>query len=246
MSEVPSAYSGPEDNTAASKRTHVEDVPVLDMELLPEVVTELASTSEQQAHQLADLAVVVSELGGSVATALDEVESLREFLLELQRNLAEREDLSRPNRWTWAFLTRDQAEQLWHELRWFVNHLITRYPLSSDVSIPPCWYQHTVAVDELSDLYAAWRMAYCSGDRPSEEMIAWRTRWMWPSLHTLHTQADWRECKAQRQHVEPTARQDPTDSGFDDFVRRCLVGTPHEHRRDLPWHEQNRREPPGA
>ncbi|MFD9701267.1 hypothetical protein [Lentzea sp. NPDC059081] len=235
MSESPFGQPESGDHETQPARTPAEDVPVLDLELLPQVVSELASTSEQQAHRLADLTGTVSELGGTIATALDELESVRAFLLELHTNLADREDLSRLNQWTWVALDRDQAAQLWRELRWFVDHLVARYPLSSDVSIPPCWYRHTVAVDELTDLYAAWRMAYSSGDRPSEEMIAWRTRWMWPSLHTLHSHADWRECKAQRQHVEPTARQDPTDPDFDDFVEHYLATTPPEQRRDLPW-----------
>lgn len=218
-----------------SARPPVEDVPELDVELLPGVVSDLASASELHDRQLAELGGVVSELGGFAATAREEIASLREFLLELQKGLVEREGLSRPNRWVWTFLPRDQAAQLWRELRWFVDHLITRYPLSSDVSVPPCWYRHTVAVDELTALYAAWRQAFCSGDQPSDEMTAWHNRWLWPTLHTLHSHADWKECKAQRQHVAPAARQDRTDDDFDDFVARDLSERPDERRSDLPW-----------
>lgn len=239
MTDTPFDPPDPSDEAVVRERKRtrppVEDVPVLDVEFLPDVVSDLASTSELHDHQLAELAGVVSELGGSVAMSRDQIQAFREFLLELQESLVERVNLSRPNRWAWGFLTRDEAAQLWGELRWFVDHLITRYPLSSDVSIPPCWYRHTVAVDELTDLYAAWRHAYCSGDQPSDEMTAWRNRWLWPTLQNLHAHADWRECKAQRQHVEPAARQEPTDDGFLDFVAQDLNERPGERRSSLPW-----------
>ncbi|MEU3650983.1 hypothetical protein AB0E59_47040 [Lentzea sp. NPDC034063] len=220
---------------AGRTRPPAQEVPVLDVEFLPEVVSDLASTSELHDHQLAELAGVVSELGGSVATVRDETQSLREFLLELQESLVERVNLRRPNRWAWGFLARDEAAQLWSELRWFVDYLIARYPLSSDMRIPPCWYCHTVAVDELTALYAAWRHAYCSGDQPSDEMIAWRNRWLWPTLQNLHAHADWRECKAQRQHVAPAARQELTDDSFHDFVTHDLDERTDERSTPLPW-----------
>src|SRR5690349_16346239 len=123
-----------------------DEVPELDVELLPAVVSDLAAASERHAHQLAELAGVVSELGGAVAAARDEIQSLRGSVVELQERLIERAHLTRPNRWAWEFLSPDEAAQLWLELRWFVDYFIKRYPLSSDVSIPPCWYRHTVAV----------------------------------------------------------------------------------------------------
>lgn len=243
MAEAPRESHGTGDDLparAGRTRPPVEDVPVLDVEFLPEVVSDLAATSELHDHQLAELAGVVSELGGSVATVRDETQSLREFLLELQDSLVERVNLSRPNRWAWGFLTRAEAAQLWSELRWFVDYLITRYPLSSDVRIPPCWYRHTVAVDELTDLYAAWRHAYCSGDQPSDEMTAWRNRWLWSTLQNLHVHADWKECKAQRRHVAPAARQEPTDDSFQDFVTQDLNERPDERGSRLPWSADHR------
>ncbi|SDP97819.1 hypothetical protein [Lentzea jiangxiensis] len=220
----------------ASTPPNAEKVPVLDVELLPEVVSELAAASEQHEQQLSELAGVVSELGGISATLRDEVHSLREYIVELQDSLVQRANLNRPNRWAWKFLTHDEAAQLWSELRWFVDYFIERYPLSLDVSIPSCWYRHTVAVDELTDLYAAWREAYCSIDQPSDAMTAWRNRWLWPTLHTLHSHADWRECKAQRQHVESAARQHATDGEFDDFMMQDLRARTGSRRSDLPWH----------
>ncbi len=198
-----------------------DDVPLLDESMLPEVVTELAATSDKHSAQL-----------GILAT---QVESLDEAFQALEESLTERVDLARPSRWAWEFLTQDETAQLWRETRWFVDYLIRRYPLVSEVSIPPCWYRHTVAVDELSDLYAAWREAYCSSSRPSSAMTAWRDRWLWPALNRLSTYANWRECKETRGHVEPAARQDLTDEEFDRFVEANTAKRPRTRFGVMPW-----------
>jgi hypothetical protein len=205
-----------------------EDVPILDESMLPEVVTELAVTSERHTWRL-------DELDGQVGELNTRVVGLDETVQALEDSLVEKVDMTRPSRWAWEFLTRDEAKQLWTETRWFVDYLIRRYPLASEVSIPPCWYRHTVAVDELSDLYAAWREAYCSGNRPSSAMTAWRDRWLWPMLHRLAGYADWRECKERRKHVEPTARQDGTDEEFNAFVDAEVALRPPKRSKDLPW-----------
>lgn len=212
-----------------------EEVPVLDEEMLPEVVTELAVTSEQHTWRLDELGGQLGELDGRVSGQAGELQALDEAFKLLEESLTEKVDMARPNRWAWEFLTQDEAKQLWTETRWFVDYLIRRYPLASEVSIPPCWYRHTVAVDELSDVYAAWREAYCSGNRPSTAMTAWRDRWLWPMLHRLASYADWRECKERRTHVEPTARQDRTDKDFDAFVDADLAQRPTKRAKELPW-----------
>lgn len=198
-----------------------DDIPLIDESMLPEVVIELAATSERHTAQLDTLDAQVSALG--------------EAFQAVEESLTDQVDLAHPSRWAWEFLTQEEASQLWRETRWFVDYLIRRYPLASEVSIPPCWYRHTVAVDELSDGYAAWRETYCSGDRPSTAMTAWRDRWLWPMLHRLATHADWRECKERREHVEPTARQDGTDDQFDQFVDADLASRPAQRPKDLPW-----------
>ncbi|CRK56993.1 hypothetical protein [Alloactinosynnema sp. L-07] len=198
-----------------------EDVPVLDESMLPEVVAELSG----QMHRLDD----------HVAAHDEHLRALHESFEALENSLTEKVNLARPNRWAWEFLTREQATQLWAETRWFADYLIRRYPLPSEVSIPPCWYRHSVAVDELSDVYAAWREAYCSGDRPSTAMTAWRDRWLWPMLHRLASYADWRECKERRRHVDPTARQQSTDDEFADFVTADVETRPEKTPMVLPW-----------
>jgi uncharacterized coiled-coil protein SlyX len=216
-----------------------DDVPLLDATMLPEVVSELAKTSEQQATRLAELNTSVATLDEAVADHAAGLRVLEETFMALERSLIDKVDMARPSRWAWEFLTKDEAARLWKETRWFVDYLIRRYPLGSEVSIPPCWYRHTVAVDELSDVYAAWREAYCSGDRPSTAMTSWRDRWLWPALYRLATHADWRECKEHREHFEPTARQETTDAEFGAFMTADLARRPAERSTSLPWPTTN-------
>lgn len=210
-----------------------DEVPVLDAAMLPEVVTELATISERHTWRLDELGTQVTDLDGRVTGQRTELSDLSQAFGALEEGLVEKVDLTKPSRWAWEFLTRDEAEQLWSETRWFVDYLIRRYPLSGEVSIAPCWYRHTVAVDELSDLYAAWREAYCAGSRPSSAMTAWRDRWLWPALHRLASYAAWGECKERRQHVEPSARQDRTDDRFNAFVDTDLAERPEERPKDV-------------
>jgi hypothetical protein len=208
-----------------------DELPLVDESMLPVEVALLARSSEKHTGQLREL--------GERVTALDEA------FQTLEENLTERVNLARPSRWAWRFLNRDEAEQLWKETRWFVDDFIKRYPLPSEVSIPPCWYRHTVAVDELSDLYSSWREAYCGSNRPSTAMTSWRDRWLWPMLGRLAAYADWRECKERRKHVEPTARQDPTDADFEAFVANDLANRPTKRSTQLPWPTKNP-SPPAA
>ncbi|RLK58372.1 hypothetical protein [Actinokineospora cianjurensis] len=202
--------------------------PVLDDSMLPEFVADLSYTSDRHTVRLNNLDQVTDRHG-------EELGGLHQTFKDLEDRLTHQVDMTKPSRWTWPFLTRDEAAELWKETRWFVDYLTHRYPLPSEVSIPPCWYRHTIAVDELSDLYAAWREAYCGSDRPSATMTGWRDRWLWPMLHRLAGYADWRECKERRHHVQPSARQDQTDSEFDTFVDADLAARQVERSTDLPW-----------
>ncbi|RSM80604.1 hypothetical protein DL991_10870 [Amycolatopsis sp. WAC 01375] len=210
-------------------------VPVVDIEMVPEVVAELAATTEQHEELLRELGGIVAELGGQAATQSEELTALHTGFHKLEKTLVDQTNVAQPSRWAWEFLNRDAAAQLWKETRWFVDYLTRRYPFGTEVSLPPCWYRHTIAVDELSDLYAAWREAYCGSDRPSSAMTAWRDRWLWPCLTRLAAHANWRECKESRRHVEPIARQDPTDSEFESFVAANVARHPELDDQNLPW-----------
>lgn len=132
--------------------------------------------------------------------------------------------------WTWHTLPPDRQRELLTQLRDWVDWLIHRYDLRGEHhAIPPCWYAHPVAVEELTALMVAWQAAYTPEDpTPNDAPINWHDRWLWPTLHRLNTQlAVWRKCTAGT-HQPSTARPPQTDpDGFTQLLHR--VG---EKRRD--------------
>ncbi|WP_156753502.1 hypothetical protein [Actinokineospora pegani] len=204
------------------------EVPVLDASVLPDLVADLARAGELHHRRLDILRAALL----ATDARLGEVDAV---VADLAEPLSEVADPTRPSRWAWPLQDRATAEQLWREVRWFVDHRTGRYPLSTELSLPPCWYRHTIAVDELTDLYAAWREAYFAGDRPTSTMLTWRDRCLWPSLTRLATAADWRECKAAKTHVPPTARQLPIDNDFEQHLEADLATRPEAPPQDWPW-----------
>lgn len=211
------------------------EVPIVDESMLPELVAALIKDGKGHTEKLRGLNSTVDALTSTLAEHGAALRDLKAAFDALEQALIAQADLETPSRWAWPFLTRDEARQLWRELRWFVDWFITRYPLSGEVSIPPCWYRHEQAVDELTDVCSGWRAVYCAGDPPSTAMIEWRDRWLWPALERLAIYADWRECKQARHHVPPSARQEPTDDGFDAFVAADVAVRSETRGEDLPW-----------
>lgn len=210
-------------------------VPTLDASMLPVVVADLSATSEVHERRFDTLGEKFADLDARASQHAETVQGLSDGFAALEAALIDKANLATPSRWAWQFLTQKEASQLWLEVRWFVDSFVTRYPLKTDVALPPCWYRHSLALDELTAVYAAWREAFCGGDRPTTSMTSWWDRWLWPALHRLSAQADWRECKLSRLHVAPAARQETTDAQFDDFVATDLAGRPIERATPLPW-----------
>ena len=99
--------------------------------------------------------------------------------------------------WSWRHLGPAQTRSLFTELRDWVNWLITRYELRGEAeTIPPCWFLHAVAVEELTALMVAWKAAYFQREiGPSDALVIWHDRWMWPTLHRLNLQLRvWAKC----------------------------------------------------
>jgi len=99
--------------------------------------------------------------------------------------------------WAWRALGPGRRRDLLTELREWVDWLITRYELRAEAqTIPPCWYRHPVAVEELTGLMVAWRAAYTQDEAaPSDALINWHDRWLWPALHRLNVQLRvWPKC----------------------------------------------------
>ena len=99
--------------------------------------------------------------------------------------------------WSWRHLGPAQTRALFTELRDWVNWLITRYELRGEAEmIPPCWFLHPVAVEELTALMVAWTAAYSQKQiAPSDALVSWHDRWLWPTLHRLNLQLRvWAKC----------------------------------------------------
>jgi len=99
--------------------------------------------------------------------------------------------------WAWRQLGPSQTRALFTELRDWVDWLITRYELRGEAeTIPACWFLHSVAVEELTGLMVAWRAAYSQKEMaPSDALVNWHDRWMWPTLHRLNVQLRvWAKC----------------------------------------------------
>ncbi|SFA41795.1 hypothetical protein SAMN05444374_102132 [Rhodococcoides kroppenstedtii] len=68
-----------------------------------------------------------------------------------------------------------------------------RYPFPPDLAIPPCWFLHSIAVEELTALMVAYDAAYDQPE-PGSDLAAWHVMWCHPTLARLGDLARWDEC----------------------------------------------------
>lgn len=150
---------------------------------------------------------------------------LQDALDELLQQLSDDAGGGRPSRWSWHHADPKQRAQMWTALAAFVDWLIGRYRPTNNAEIRPCWYRHPVAVEELWALMVAWRAAYCAGNRPSDQLIAWHQHWLWPCLERLGLYAGWRGCGAQ--HTPSTGTLPRlTDPDFTSYLATPVALTP--------------------
>ncbi|MDH6119795.1 hypothetical protein ABH930_004556 [Kitasatospora sp. GAS204A] len=171
-------------------------------------VVSLESVIDQQAEELE---AVTSALN----TVIGHIETL--YQGQQQGQPAQDDDKAQPCRWSWRYASEENATDLWRELRDFVDWLNSRYSLDSERQIPPCWYRHSIAVEELTALMVSWTNAYFGPDTPRDDLLAWHSYWLWPCLDRLPERAGWQRCKSSG-HVARSAVINPTDSGFEDFT----------------------------
>lgn len=122
-----------------------------------------------------------------------------------------------PSRWAWRYAGGEGTAALWRDLREFVDWLNRRYAMDSERQIPPCWYRHSVAVEELTALMASWQAAYHGPDDPRGDMLTWHAYSLWPTMDRLAARAGWQRCRGG-QHQDRVTRVLPTDDGFAAFV----------------------------
>ncbi|MFJ2301065.1 hypothetical protein [Oerskovia paurometabola] len=92
-------------------------------------------------------------------------------------------------RWRWATLGAEDRVALWYGLREWVDWYNARYGYAhADFYIPPCWPKHSIAVEELTALMVSHQAAHAVTE-PSDALIAWHDRWLWPAISRLRKQA---------------------------------------------------------
>ncbi len=140
--------------------------------------------------------------------------------------------------WAWRTLGPSRRRELLTQLREWVDWLITRYELRAEAqTIPPCWYRHPVAVEELTALMVAWHAAYTADESaPSDALINWHDRWLWPALHRLNVQLRvWPKCTGGTHEPTRTGPQSTEETDFTSFLDQHTTGpNPYpQERRDL-------------
>ena len=115
--------------------------------------------------------------------------------------------------WCWRYLDAEATRDLFGQLRDWVDWLAGRYRLN--MRLPPCWYRHPVAVEELTALWVSWQAAYPANEvKPSDALIAWHDRWFWPCIDRLGRLNVFNQCGGK--HTEATDRTMLVD--LDDFA----------------------------
>jgi hypothetical protein len=123
--------------------------------------------------------------------------------------------------WAWRHLGPSQTRALFTQLRDWVDWLITRYELRGEAeAIPPCWFLHPVAVEELTALMVAWKAAYPQKvTTPSDALAGWHDRWLWPTLHRLNLQLRvWAKCTGGSHTPSRPAPPATDDASFTSFL----------------------------
>ncbi|GAA1330210.1 hypothetical protein GCM10009660_02320 [Catellatospora bangladeshensis] len=128
-----------------------------------------------------DLAAAITDL----RTTQDQLAATVEHLLEALEQEAPPSRRSRPGAWSWSHTNAERAAVVWAWLADFIDHLNTREELGTHHRIPPCWYLHGRAVEDLTALLAAAQDAYHGATGPTSNPIHYRDRWLWPSLERL-------------------------------------------------------------
>lgn len=101
----------------------------------------------------------------------------------------------------WVDLTQEEAREAWRALyEWLRDVLFARYPIKEE-QLPPCWYLHPAAVEELSWLHTAWCAAYRNPNASPTAAGEWHDRWMPGVLRRIAD--EWADCgKRGGQHEE--------------------------------------------
>ncbi|WP_433264903.1 DUF4913 domain-containing protein [Actinosynnema sp. CS-041913] len=161
--------------------------------------------------------------------AHDQLTDTVEHLVNAMETLHHHTTHTTPGDWSWQHMNADRAATVWNWLNDFVDHLNTREELNTRHRIPPCWHLHTRTIEDLTALLAAWQDAYHNTTGPTQTLINYRDRWLWPTLNRLTEQnTPLRRCIDKNQHTPWT---EPTDNTYLD-----PQGQPLDRKTHLAQH----------
>jgi hypothetical protein len=123
--------------------------------------------------------------------------------------------------WAWRHLGAAQTCALLKELRDWVDWLILRYELRGEAeTIPPCWFLHPVAVEELTALMVGWKAAYSQKETtPSDALSGWHDHGLWPTLARLNLQLRvWAKCTGGTHAPQRPAPPVTDEASFTSFL----------------------------
>lgn len=115
----------------------------------------------------------------------------------------------------WKDLSAGDAFDTWADLGRWVTWLVRRFRLRPK-EIPPCWYRHSAAVEELTALWGAHQLAY----GPDQAASA-AAEWLRILADTRAHLAEWMArcgCTATEHRDDPEVTWVDNDRAFGQFV----------------------------
>lgn len=115
----------------------------------------------------------------------------------------------------WAELSTGQAFDTWLDLGRWVTRLVQRFRLRPR-EVPPCWFRHAAAVEELTALWGSYLVAY-----GQEQPATAASDWLGLLADARERLAEWMSrcgCTATEHRDDPETMWPDTDAEFRQFV----------------------------
>lgn len=156
-----------------------------------------------------------------------DIPRLREAVVHLAADVSSllRDTESLPSLPCWVDLDAEAAGKAWQLLHdWVRDVLLVRYPrITERELLPPCWYRHPEAVEQLSWLHITWCHAYRNPDLPPTAAAEWHVRWLEHVLSWLKSNMS---CANGHEEDGVDTAPQAVDDGFAAFVRADVADRP--------------------
>lgn len=150
----------------------------------------------------------------SLVDRTGQIEAILGQVVDTLEQLTKKPAHSQPSPWLWAAATGEAREKLWAEVSDFVDVHNARFGIYSELVIQPCWYRHSVVIEEITALMLSWRASHYGHQVPTIDPNYWLQNFLYPTFKRIRT--------------EPWGQKSCTDTFHEDVARR-----PAPPRRDL-------------